>query len=52
MCKELDDEMQAGQEAATALVQHVERMGASRLTIPVEGEGCSVWEIKVTLVAK
>jgi hypothetical protein len=47
MCKELENELLAGQRAALALVAHVESMGAGRLEMPVQGSGATVWKVTV-----
>jgi hypothetical protein len=36
MCKELEDELKTADAPALALVQHLDRMGASKCEIPVE----------------
>lgn len=36
MCKELEDELRTADAPALALVQHLDRMGASRLDLPVK----------------
>lgn len=36
MCKELTDELAHGKQIATELVQHLQRMGAAKASIPVQ----------------
>jgi len=51
MCKELEDELKRGDEAAKALVEHMENMGmADKMSRPVQTEnGCYVIEVRKTL---
>ena len=39
MCEELKKELEKGTEAASELVAHMERMGASSVSIPISLEG-------------
>jgi hypothetical protein len=50
MCKELEDELAIGRKAAADLVAHVERMGASELTLPVMGEDLAYWKVTALCV--
>lgn len=57
MCKELDEELQRGQDAAIALVEHLEHMGgACKLEMPlshVDHHGrLHEWKITVELVSQ
>ena len=41
MCEELDEELERGKKAVADLVDHLENMRASKLTIPFENDnGC------------
>lgn len=41
MCKELEEEQERGRDAARALIEHMEAMGAERVTMPIETDnGC------------
>jgi len=51
MCEELDEELARGNEAAKALVEHIENMGMpGKIIIPVETDlGCYIVEARKTL---
>lgn len=39
MCKELDEQLEKGSEAARACVNHLHAMGAARCSIPITVDG-------------
>lgn len=50
MCEELEEELEDGEKAARALVEHLESMGAHKASIPIEtDEGCYIVEIRRTM---
>lgn len=50
MCKELEKELKNGENAANALIEHLENMGADNCKIPITNEnGCYVVEVRKTL---
>ena len=50
MCEELEQELRRGEEAAQHLVEHLERMGADKASMPiVTDDGCYIVEVRKTL---
>ncbi|MFA5381918.1 MAG: hypothetical protein WC356_02045 [Candidatus Micrarchaeia archaeon] len=50
MCKELEEELERGDNAAKALIEHLENMGAAQGEIPITTDsGCYIINIRKTL---
>ena len=51
MCKELEEELKRGKEAAILLIEHFENMGSpAKCSIPIETDGgCYIIEVRKTL---
>jgi len=50
MCEELEEELERGQKAAKALIEHFESMGnVEKCSIPIETDnGCYIIEVRKT----
>lgn len=46
MCRELEEELIAGNWFAEELVKHLEKMGADKATIPIKREG-EMYEVEI-----
>jgi hypothetical protein len=50
MCQELEDELKRGENAAKALIEHLEAMGADTAAIPVTTDaGCYLIKVVKTI---
>jgi hypothetical protein len=50
MCKELEEELERGNTAAKALIEHLEVMGAAQCEIPITTDsGCYIINVRKTL---
>ena len=53
MCQELDEELEAGGQAAQSVVDHVKRMGAANVKIPVtsvnDAGELEIWEVTAAI---